>query len=71
MTERIKILKTYKIFIDGKFPRSESGRYFQLKSKDIPYAMSVCLPKDLRNAVVAVEKHSKLGKKKPIIEVIL
>ena len=57
MTERIKILKTYKIFIDGKFPRSESGRYFQLKSKDIPYA-NVCLSskKDLRNAVVAARK---------------
>ena len=57
MSERIKVLKTYKIFIDGKFPRTESGRYYQLKSKDIPYA-NVCLSskKDLRNAVVAARK---------------
>ncbi len=57
MPERIKVLKTYKIFIDGKFPRTESGRYYQLKSKDIPYA-NVCLSskKDLRNAVVAARK---------------
>ena len=57
MSERIKVLKTYKIFIDGKFPRTESGRYYQLKSKEIPYA-NVCLSskKDLRNAVVAARK---------------
>ena len=57
MSERIKVLKKYKIFIDGKFPRTESGRYYQLKSKDIPYA-NVCLSskKDLRNAVVAARK---------------
>ena len=55
--ERIDVLKTYKLFIAGKFPRTESGRYFQLKSKDIPYA-NVCLSskKDLRNAVVAARK---------------
>lgn len=65
MTERIKILKTYKIFIDGKFPRSESGRYFQLKSKGIAYA-NVCLSskKDLRNAVVAARKGFQLWAEK-------
>ncbi|MFL2585529.1 MAG: aldehyde dehydrogenase family protein [Parvicellaceae bacterium] len=57
MTERINVLKTYKIFIDGKFPRTESGRFFQLKVNDIPVA-NVCLSsrKDLRNAVVAARK---------------
>ena len=71
MSERIKVLKTYKIFIDGKFPRTESGRYYQLKSKDIPYA-NVCLSskKDLRNAVVAARKaFEPWAKKQPIIEV--
>ena len=31
--ERIGILKTYKIYIDGKFPRTESGRYDILKNE--------------------------------------
>lgn len=26
---RTEILKTYKIFIGGQFPRTESGRYYQ------------------------------------------
>ena len=26
---RIEVLKTYKLYIGGKFPRTESGRYFQ------------------------------------------
>ena len=30
--ERIDVLKTYKIFIGGKFPRTESGRYFHVKN---------------------------------------
>tara|TARA_B100001093_G_scaffold516129_1_gene594183 strand:- start:698 stop:1579 length:882 start_codon:yes stop_codon:yes gene_type:complete len=57
MTERINVLKTYKIFIDGKFPRTESGRFSQLKVNDIPVA-NVCFSsrKDLRNAVVAARK---------------
>jgi hypothetical protein len=28
---RIEVLKTYKIFIGGKFPRTESGRFYTLK----------------------------------------
>ena len=53
MSKRIKILKTYKIFIDGKFPRTESGRYTQLKKDNIPIA-NVCLSskKDIKNAVL-------------------
>jgi len=54
MSKRIKVLKTYKIFIDGKFPRTESGRYYQLKKDNISIA-NVCLSsrKDLRNAVLS------------------
>jgi hypothetical protein len=26
MTDRLTVLKTYKLFIGGKFPRTESGR---------------------------------------------
>ena len=54
MATRIDVLKTYKIFIGGKFPRTESGRFYQLKNGKTAIA-NVCLSsrKDLRNAVVA------------------
>ena len=54
MTNRISVLKTYKIFIGGKFPRSESGRVYKLKVNDKPIA-NICLSsrKDLKNAVFA------------------
>ncbi len=54
MAERINVLKTYKIFIGGKFPRTESGRFYQLNNPSKAVA-NVCLSsrKDLRNAVVA------------------
>lgn len=56
--ERLEILKTYKIYIGGQFPRTESGRYYTpLDSNGNPLA-NVCLSsrKDLRNAVVAARK---------------
>jgi len=52
---RLGILKTYKIFIGGKFPRTESGRFYQVSdSKGNPIA-NICQSsrKDFRNAVVA------------------
>ena len=54
MAERINVLKTYKIFIGGKFPRTESGRFYQLNNSSKAIA-NVCLSsrKDLRDAVVA------------------
>ena len=53
--ERIEILKTYKIFIGGQFPRTESGRYYPLMNKKGQNIANVCLSsrKDFRNAVVA------------------
>ena len=43
MSKRIKVLKTYKIFIDGKFPRTESGRYTAIKKRQFnQLQMSVC-----------------------------
>ncbi|MDR0801421.1 aldehyde dehydrogenase family protein [Fluviicola sp.] len=56
--ERLEILKTYKIFIGGQFPRTESGRYYTpLDKKGQPLA-NMCLSsrKDFRNAVVAARK---------------
>jgi acyl-CoA reductase-like NAD-dependent aldehyde dehydrogenase len=53
--KNIEVLKTYKIFIGGQFPRTESGRYFSLKDKKGKLLANVCLSsrKDFRNAVVA------------------
>lgn len=52
---RLPVLKTYKVFIGGKFPRTESGRYYLLKdSKNKPIAnVCQCSRKDFRDAVVA------------------
>ena len=58
---RIDVLKTYKIFIGGKFPRSESGRYFHMKNKKGELVANMCLSsrKDFRNAVVEARKVQK------------
>jgi acyl-CoA reductase-like NAD-dependent aldehyde dehydrogenase len=55
---RLNVLKTYKIYIGGKFPRTESGRYDMLKSKSGENLANVCRStrKDFRNAVVAARK---------------
>nr|WP_239677662.1 aldehyde dehydrogenase family protein [Natronosporangium hydrolyticum] len=46
---RVGIRKTYKLFIGGGFPRSESGRTYQVDDRNIALASR----KDLRDAVVA------------------
>jgi acyl-CoA reductase-like NAD-dependent aldehyde dehydrogenase len=53
--ERIPVLKTYKLYIGGQFPRTESGRYYELKDKKKKLIANMCLSsrKDFRNAVVA------------------
>lgn len=52
---RIPVMKTYKIFIGGKFPRTESGRYYQPKGADGKPLANVCRSsrKDVRDAVIA------------------
>lgn len=52
---RIEILKTYKLYIGGQFPRTESGRYYPLTDKKENVIANICLSsrKDFRNAVVA------------------
>ncbi|MCF6131653.1 aldehyde dehydrogenase family protein [Flavobacterium wongokense] len=51
---RIEVLKTYKIFIGGSFPRTESGRYYPLiVNKKTVANMCLSSVKDFRNAVVA------------------
>ncbi len=51
----LPINKTYKLFINGAFPRTESGRYFQLDDADGNFMANICLSsrKDFRNSVVA------------------
>lgn len=52
--ERIEVLKTYKIFIGGAFPRTESGRYYPLTLKNnMTVNVSLSSRKDFRNAVVS------------------
>lgn len=58
MTDRLDVLKTYKMYIDGKFPRSESGRTFEVcdaKGELIAHACKGSR-KDLRDAVEAARK---------------
>ncbi len=52
---RIEVLKTYKIYVGGQFPRTESGRYYSLtnKKKEPIANVSLSSRKDFRNAVVA------------------
>jgi acyl-CoA reductase-like NAD-dependent aldehyde dehydrogenase len=52
---RLEVLKTYKIYIGGQFPRTESGRYYSPKNKAGQVLANVCLSsrKDFREAVVA------------------
>lgn len=58
MAERIEVLKTFKIFINGKFPRTESGRYYVPTNPKGERLGNICLSsrKDVRNAVVAARK---------------
>lgn len=51
---RLAVNKTYKIYIGGKFPRTESGRFYPVELKD-GTVTNICLGsrKDARNAVVA------------------
>ncbi|MBI4932066.1 MAG: aldehyde dehydrogenase family protein [Bacteroidetes bacterium] len=53
--ERIDVQKTYKIYIGGQFPRTESGRFYPLKNKKGELLANICLSskKDFRNAVVS------------------
>ncbi len=51
---RLEVLKTYKIYIGGQFPRTESGRYYTPEVAGRPLG-NICWSsrKDVRNAVVA------------------
>jgi acyl-CoA reductase-like NAD-dependent aldehyde dehydrogenase len=54
-SKRLEVLKTYKIYIGGQFPRTESGRYYIPVNAEGKKLANVCLSsrKDFRDAVVA------------------
>jgi acyl-CoA reductase-like NAD-dependent aldehyde dehydrogenase len=52
MTDRLPVAKTYKLFIGGAFPRSESGRTLEVDGHNVALASR----KDAREAVVAARK---------------
>ena len=58
MTEPLAVRKTYKLFIGGAFPRSESGRTYPVRDADGRFLGNAALAsrKDVRDAVVAARK---------------
>lgn len=56
---RLEVRKTYKLYINGEFPRTESGRFYPIRSaKGGALIANACRGsrKDLRNAVAAARK---------------
>lgn len=58
MSERLSVLKTYKLFVGGKFPRSESGRVYEVTDAKSRWLANAPLAsrKDARDAVTAARK---------------
>jgi acyl-CoA reductase-like NAD-dependent aldehyde dehydrogenase len=59
--KRLEVLKTYKIYIGGQFPRTESGRYYVASNGKGEQLANVCLSsrKDFRDAVVSARNAFK------------
>ncbi|MGP3973140.1 aldehyde dehydrogenase family protein [Streptomyces sp. 8N114] len=55
---RLSVLKTYKLYVGGKFPRSESGRVYEVTDGKGQWLANAPLAsrKDARDAVVAARK---------------
>ncbi|MGH8969545.1 MAG: aldehyde dehydrogenase family protein [Actinomycetes bacterium] len=59
MTDRLAVKKTYKLYVGGKFPRSESGRSYEIhaaRSGRFLANAAMASRKDARDAVVAARK---------------
>lgn len=56
--QRIPVAKTYKLYIGGGFPRTESGRYLTAEGPKGEFVANYCRAsrKDVRNSVVAARK---------------
>jgi len=59
--KRLEVLKTYKIYVGGQFPRTESGRYYTASNTKGEQLGNICLSsrKDFRDAVVAARNAFK------------
>ncbi|MET9803921.1 aldehyde dehydrogenase family protein [Streptomyces sp. NPDC006368] len=57
-SNRLSVLKTYKLYVGGKFPRSESGRVYEVTDSKGKWLANAPLSsrKDARDAVVAARK---------------
>lgn len=55
MSERIQVNKTYKLYIGGQFPRSESGHYYKVYGNGKAFLANACRAsrKDFRDAIKA------------------
>jgi len=58
MAKRIDVLKTYKTYVGGSFPRTESGRFYKISGADGSLLANACQcsRKDVRTAVVAARE---------------
>lgn len=58
MSDRLEVRKTYKLFIGGAFPRSESGRTYEVAGADGTFLANAAKAsrKDARDAVLAARK---------------
>jgi acyl-CoA reductase-like NAD-dependent aldehyde dehydrogenase len=58
VTDRLEVRKTYKLFIGGAFPRSESGRTYEVYAADGTFLANAAKAsrKDARDAVLAARK---------------
>lgn len=58
MTDRLAVRKTYKLYIGGAFPRSESGRSYEVSDARGRFLANAAMAsrKDARDAVVAARK---------------
>ncbi|MEV6175130.1 aldehyde dehydrogenase family protein [Streptomyces sp. NPDC051954] len=58
MSDRLSVFKTYKLYVGGKFPRSESGRVYEVTDSKGKWLANAPLSsrKDARDAVVAARK---------------
>jgi acyl-CoA reductase-like NAD-dependent aldehyde dehydrogenase len=58
MSERLGVRKTYKLYLGGAFPRSESGRSYEVTDRKGRFLANAAMAsrKDARDAVVAARK---------------
>ena len=58
MSKRVSVRKTYKLYVGGKFPRSESGRTYKVTASDGSLLANAAQAsrKDVRDAVAAARK---------------